>query len=116
MKNTQFSATNGDKPQQKLDDGADKASAATHQTIDSISENARPALDHLVSSAHVAVDRAATTATQAAAALGDKGDQLMDGGKRMLEQVEGYVREHPVTSLGLALATGYILSRLSTSR
>ena len=116
MKNKKTVAANGGNFQHTLEHGVDKATIAAHDTIDSVSDAARPALDHLVSSAHGAVDRAGVAATHAAGSLGARGDQLNAGGQRMVERASGYVREHPVASLGMAVAAGYFLSRLLASR
>ncbi len=116
MKNKEAVTGNGGNFQHTLEHGVDKATVAAHDTIDSVSDAARPALDHLVSSAHGAVDRAGVAAAHAAGTVGVKGDQLNAGGKRMVERAGGYVREHPVASLGMAVAAGYFLSRLLSSR
>jgi ElaB/YqjD/DUF883 family membrane-anchored ribosome-binding protein len=107
---------NGGNLQHALEHGVDTATTAAHHTIDSVSDAARPALDHMVSSAHGAVDRAGAAATHGAGALGLKGDQLSDSGKKIAERAGSYVREHPVASLGMAVAAGYLLSRLLSSR
>jgi ElaB/YqjD/DUF883 family membrane-anchored ribosome-binding protein len=107
---------NGGDFQQTLERGVDAAATAAHSTIDSASKAARPALDSMVSGAHGAVDRLGVAATQAAGTLGVKGDQLNQRGERIADQARGYVREHPVASLGMAVATGYLLSRLFSSR
>ena len=107
---------NGGNIQHSLERGADKATVAAHGAIDSAAEATRPALDHLVASAHETVDRVGVAATNAAGTLGVKGDQMNDGSARMMERAGVYVRENPVTSLGMAVAAGYILSRLFSSR
>lgn len=109
-------AANGGNIQHTLERGADKATAAAHDAIDLAADATRPAIDSAVSSAHGAVDRAGVAATHAAGAVGVKGDQLNDSGRRMVERAGGYVREHPVASLGMAVAAGYMLSRLFSSR
>ena len=55
-------------------------------------------------------------AGQAAGTLGVKGEQFKNAQVRAMEQCRGYVRDHPVTSLGIAIAAGFLLSRLWTSR
>jgi len=107
---------NGGNIQHSLERGADKATVAVHEAIDSASEATHPALDHVVANAHKTVDRVGVAAASAAGALGVKGDQLNDGGKRVIERASVYVRENPVTSLGMAVAAGYVLSRLLSSR
>lgn len=108
--------TSTDHVQQSMEHGVRKATGAAHDSISSISDAAHPALDNLVSGAHVAVDRAGVAAAQAAKALGAKGDQLNAGGKRAVERAGAFVNENPVASLGLAVALGYLLSRLVSSR
>lgn len=93
----------------------DQASSGAHDAIDKASDVARPAVDRLASGAHQAVDKFASVASQAADSLGVKGDQLMKFQERAMEQARGYVRENPVASLGIALAAGYLLSRLLRS-
>lgn len=116
MNTQQNLPANGGNFQHSLEKGVDTATTVAHHTIDSVSEAARPALDHLASNAHGAVDRAGHTASHVAGILGEQGDQLNDKGKRMVERAEVYVRQNPVASLGIAVAAGYILSRLFSSR
>jgi hypothetical protein len=116
MKTTPTLSTNGGNFQHSLEKGVDTATVAAHHTIDSASGAARPALDHLVTGAHGAVDSAGAAATRAAETIGATGDRLNDSGQRIVERASGYVREHPVASLGMAVATGYLLSRLLSSR
>ena len=73
-------------------------------------------LDKALNSAHEAVDKISCAGSQAAEALGEKGQQLKNAEKRLLENCSGYVRDNPVTSLGIAVATGFLLSRLLSGR
>lgn len=109
-------ATNGGDLEHKLEHGVERVTGAAHHTIDSLSDAAQPAIENLRSGAHKAVDSAGDAATHAAGALGVKGDQLQEKGKEIVERAGGYVREHPVASLGMAVAAGYLLSRLLSSR
>ena len=116
MKNQEAEAIKVAPFQENLEHGIDKATVAAHETICSMSDAAHPALDQLASSAHVAVDRAGVAATHAAGAVGAKGDQINASGKRAVEQAEAFVHENPMASLGMAVAFGYVLSRLLSSR
>ena len=109
-------AANGGNLQHTLTRTVDKATIAAHETIDYVADAARPALDHLASNAHGTVDHVGVGAAHAAEALGTRGDQLNDNGKRMVERAGEYVRENPVASLGMAVAAGYVLSRLLSAR
>jgi ElaB/YqjD/DUF883 family membrane-anchored ribosome-binding protein len=90
----------------------DQASAGAHNAIDSVSDAARPVVDRIALGAHQAVDKIAGAAGQAADTLVVKGEQLKNAQVRAMEQCRGYVRDHPVASLGIAVAAGYLLSRL----
>lgn len=69
-------------------------------------------IDTVAGSAHEAIDKIAGATTQAAEALGDKGQQLKNAEERLMEDCRAYVRENPVTSLAIALGAGFLLSRL----
>jgi ElaB/YqjD/DUF883 family membrane-anchored ribosome-binding protein len=96
--------------------GVDHATVGAHETITAVSDAARPAVDRIASNAHSVVDRVAGVATRTAETLGVKGEQLMVAEKKLVKGAREYVREHPATSLGVAIATGYVLSRLFSSR
>lgn len=96
--------------------GVDHAAMGAHETITAVSDSARPAVNRMASSAHDVVDRVAGVATHTAETLGIKGEQLKSAQKRLMEGARDYVREHPVASLGIAVATGYLLSRLLSPR
>ncbi|MEQ8859182.1 MAG: hypothetical protein RIC56_11070 [Pseudomonadales bacterium] len=70
----------------------------------------------MATNAHDAVDRIAAVAAQAADSLGVKGDQLNDAQKKFTAGTRDYVREHPAAALGIAVAAGYVLSRLLSNR
>ncbi|MDO9208784.1 MAG: hypothetical protein Q7T91_11090 [Sulfuricurvum sp.] len=73
-------------------------------------------IDKAASSAHEAVDKVASVTNQAAEALGEKGQQLKNTEQQLMENCCGYVRENPVTSLGIAVAAGFLLSRVLSGR
>lgn len=94
----------------------DQASTGAHEAIDKVSDAARPVVDRINSGAHHAVDQFASAAGQAADTLGVTDEQLKNAQVRAMEQCRGYVRDHPVMSLGIAIAAGFLLSRLLSSR
>ena len=94
----------------------DQASTGAHDVIDKVSDAARPVVDRFASGAHQAVDKIASVAGQAAESLGVKGEQLKKMQAQAMEQCRGYVRDNPVTAVGIAIAAGNLLSRLLSSR
>jgi ElaB/YqjD/DUF883 family membrane-anchored ribosome-binding protein len=73
-------------------------------------------IDKAFNSAHEAVDNISSAAGQAAEALGEKGQQLKDAERRLVDNCCAYVRDNPVISLGIAVAAGFLLSRLLSGR
>ena len=66
--------------------------------------------------AHEAVDKITSAASQATDAFDDKGEQIKQAEQRLLHNCNKYLHENPVTSLGIAVAAGFLLSRLLSSR
>jgi len=74
------------------------------------------AVGHMASSAHEAVEKFASHSHGMAENLQEKGVQINELQQRWLAPVRSYVQENPVTSLSIALAGGYLVSRLLSSR
>lgn len=96
--------------------GVDKATADAHQTIDHAREAARPVMDKAARGAHAAVDSVGTMATSTAEAFDMKSDQLVAAKEELLRATRNYLQVHPVASLGMAVAAGFLLSRIVSSR
>ena len=94
----------------------DRAAAGSHRAIQQVTDSAHPAVDRMASGAHQAVNRMADAATQAAESIGTKGDRLRESQTRLMENCSGYVRSNPLTALGIAVAAGFLISRLTSSR
>jgi len=60
-----------------------------------------------------AVDQVAEAAAPAVQWLEDEADTLASGREKFLETTSKYIAAHPLQSLGLAIAAGYLLSRLT---
>ena len=99
-----------------IDSKLDQATSGVHQTIDRVTNAARPAVDRVASGAHQAVDSMAEAASKAADSLGIKTAQLKEAQERLMESCSAYVQENPLASLGIAVAAGFLLSRLVSSR
>lgn len=73
-------------------------------------------VERVKAGAHEAVEREADMTLRAADTLSERSGQVRDAQERLQEQIREYVRENPVTSLGIALGSGFILSRLMGHR
>src|SRR4051812_48046077 len=77
-----------------------------------MSESATATVDKIASGAHQAVDRIASAATSAASQFGVKGDEMLEAKERLLDSTVEYVRANPMAALGIALAAGFVISRI----
>ena len=94
----------------------EQAAAGGHQAINKVADAVHPAVDRAVSGAHQAVDKIADVASQTAGTLSAKADQLQEFQSQLMQDCSAYVRAKPLTSLGIAIATGFVLSRLLSAR
>ena len=73
-------------------------------------------ISQLQSGAHEVVDKVASQATQAVVGLSQKGEELKNAEQQFVENCRCYVNENPITTLGIAVGAGFLLSRLLSSR
>lgn len=95
------------------------ASSNVHAAVDSIAgkvdaaiSKAKPAIDRVAAVAHQAVDKAAGAAAPTADWLSEQGASLNATQKKLVENTCGYVSTNPMKSLGIALAAGFLISRM----
>lgn len=99
-----------------LGKAGDPVNEGVHTKIDKVSGVARSAVDSLTAGAHQGFDKAAVAASQAAETFDAKREELKAAQAKLVESCRSYVRQNPITSLGIATAVGYVVSRLLTSR
>lgn len=81
----------------------DRAARSAHETIDRVAEHARSTEDRLRNSASHAGEQ-----TRAAA------DQVRERGRVYGDDIQRFVVARPLTSLGIAFAAGWLISRLGS--
>lgn len=69
-------------------------------------------IDAIAASAHEAIDWAAETTNHATDSLSSTGHELKETQERWVTTGRNYVQENPATSVGAALAGGYLLGRI----
>lgn len=106
-------------PLLKGDGTLHKAGMGAHRIVDKVAgaadEKARqalPAIDRAADYAHKAVDKAVTGMTPAAEWLEDQATALNTKQKKLVSDTREYVAANPLKSLGVALAAGFLISRL----
>jgi ElaB/YqjD/DUF883 family membrane-anchored ribosome-binding protein len=89
-----------------------KTATEAHKSIDKAAEAAPAMADRLATSAHAGVDKVQGALTDASARMEEKTKQLSEAYKHFAETGRDYVRTSPATSILVALAAGYTLSKL----
>lgn len=95
---------------------AERAGDSLHQAVDQLSQAAGPAVSRVASGAHQLVDRVAGSGSRVAHQLQETGTRLKNAEQRLVGASSAYVREHPLRSVGIALAAGFLVSRLVIAR
>ncbi|MDI1291966.1 MAG: hypothetical protein PSV18_04380 [Methylobacter sp.] len=72
--------------------------------------------DKVSHSAHEAYDKIADATSQAAETIGEKGEQLKKTEQQLMKNCRGYISDNPITSVSIAVAAGFLLSRLVSGR
>lgn len=103
-------------PSSEATGGMDRLAAGAHSGIHAAAEAVHPAIDRMASGAHRAVNSADEAANHATDAVARAGNKAGVKGEELYAAGAGYMREHPVFTIGVAVAAGYLLSRLLTTR
>jgi ElaB/YqjD/DUF883 family membrane-anchored ribosome-binding protein len=90
----------------------DNVLASAHEKVDQMSDKVQPVMDRMASNAHAAIDTVAGAAVTAVDELSVKGKKLTKAQTKLLKAAREYTRERPIATLGIAVAAGWILSRL----
>jgi ElaB/YqjD/DUF883 family membrane-anchored ribosome-binding protein len=91
----------------------ESAGAALHSGIDKVAEPARSAVERASSAAHQGVDKLAGGASHVADRFADQTRLVSEAPARVLEASKSWVQEKPLEAVGVALALGFILGRLT---
>lgn len=83
-------------------------------TVEKLTEQATERLGRLSETAHETMGRVSDIASQTASRLRDRSQQLLD--HPAVGNARSYVREHPVAAIGIAIAVGLLISRLTSRR
>lgn len=79
-------------------------------------ERASASIDRASSSAHDTVDKLASSAQAAKERLLASGEQWASQGQQYMEQTREMVRANPLAAVGIAIAAGMLLSKLTSRR
>ena len=102
----------------RADDAPTSALAGTPDTrsaelIDKLVRGAHQSIDRLAESAAPRLGRLEQSMTGAAEALQARGEHLRETGDEWAESLRTSVREHPLAAIGVAVAVGMLIARLT---
>lgn len=119
-------SSNLDKTSHLAHDAIDKATNATYQVATKIVDKGDELYqvankivdkgDELNNLAHDTIDRATTATYEVMDKLNEKKEQLINTEQEMIVKCSTYVRENPVTAIGIAVGAGFLLSKLLNNR
>lgn len=99
-----------------MDRKVEKTATSAHDSIDKAAEAVQPMADRLASSAHASVDKVSDALTGVSDRMEEKTKQLSEAYGKFAETGRDYVRSSPATSVLVALAAGYTLSKIFGGR
>ena len=110
---TSFTDQTNSPPANAVQRGVESAGAALHQGIDKIVEPARSTVESLSAAAHHTVDSLAGSAGHVADRFADETRKLAEAPGKALEYSKTSIQDRPFEAVGIALALGFILGRLT---
>lgn len=96
--------------------GSTQGASGATRFAENLAEKAGTSLGQLQETAQQTVDRVTEAASHAAQRLSAHSDELWALQNRAMESTRSYVRTHPIAAIGIAIAIGLILSRLTSRR
>lgn len=117
MKTTEHTGTPDQLP--KGDGALHKAATGAHYAVERVASaadetvrKAIPAIDRAAEYAHRTVDKAVTGATPAAEWIDDQATAFNAAQSKLVDNTRAYVAANPLASLGMAIAAGFLVSRI----
>ena len=89
------------------------AGAALHTSINKVAGPAHSTVERLSSAAHETVDKLASSATHVADRFSDQTRRVTEAPARAIDFSKSWVQDKPLEAVGVALAIGFILGRLT---
>jgi ElaB/YqjD/DUF883 family membrane-anchored ribosome-binding protein len=95
---------------ESFDRTRDRAVSGAHKGIDTAASAVHPAVDRITAGAHQAVNTVDDAAARTADVLASKGQKLRDAQSRFAESCSASICERPLSSVGIAVAAGFLLA------
>ena len=100
-------------PANAIQRGVESAGAALHQGIDKLVEPARSTVESLSATAHQTVDSLAGSAGHVVDRFAGETRKIAEAPGKALDYSKNTIQSRPLEAVGIALALGFILGRLT---
>lgn len=87
---------------------------STRTAANNLSQHTSDAASHLSDKAHETFNRVSEAASEVANRISERSREFMDS--PTAQNARTYVREHPLAAIGIAVAVGLLISRLTSRR
>ena len=111
--NTSVETLSSTAPRNAIQRGVESAGAALHQGIDKVSDPARSVIESVSATAHHTVDSLAGGVTHVADRFSDETRKIAEAPRKALDYSKSRVQDRPLEAVGIALALGFVLGRLT---
>ena len=92
----------------------DSAGAALHNSIDKMVDPAINTVGRVTEAAHDTVNRLASGATHVADRVTEQASRVSEASGRAVESSKSWIQDKPLEAVGMALALGFIIGRLTS--
>jgi ElaB/YqjD/DUF883 family membrane-anchored ribosome-binding protein len=110
------STSSGSVPYPTSDSETTNAAGSTPPVVERVAGTAHKVVDQLASKAGPAVERVKSGVNTAKDAMHTRLDGLSTTRDEWMESCRHSVRQHPLASVGIGIAMGYLLARLTRER
>ena len=93
--------------------GVESAGAALHDGVNKLADPARTAVESMSTSAHKTIDSLADSAGHVAGRFADETRKITEAPGQALAYSKNRIQDRPLEAVGIALALGFILGRLT---
>ena len=105
--------TSGPADSGALKRGVESAGTALHSSIDKMVDPAIDTVAFATNAAHDAVNRLSNGATQVADRVSEQAARVSEASGRAVESSKSWIQDKPLEAVGMALALGFIIGRLT---